>query len=121
MGCRTTRRYRLAHTLAGPTGLGWADGEGHAPAGRANPALRRMQLAYLEALAHGQLAGDPDGCAWRWGAGSGRLAPLWPIVAPAGALLAPGPADHATAPPAGPVLVIRHSKHASPPRRRRGR
>jgi len=46
-------------------------------------ALRRIQLAYVEALAHGQLTGDMEGFAWRWHPGSGPLAPLWPIVAAA--------------------------------------
>lgn len=113
MGCRTTRRYRLAHTLAGLTGLGWADGEGHAPAGRANPALRRMQLAYLEALAHGQLASDTDGCAWRWDSGGGLLAPLWPIVAAAVELLTNGPAGHIKPCHACWFLFIDHSKNGS--------
>jgi predicted RNA-binding Zn ribbon-like protein len=57
-------------------------------------ALRHLQLAYLEALAHGQLAGDAAGYAWKWDSGSGLLAPLWPIVAAAVEVLTHGPASH---------------------------
>jgi predicted RNA-binding Zn ribbon-like protein len=64
--------------------------DGCAPAG---PALRRMQLAYLEALAHGRLAGDTEGCTWKWASGGDLLAPLWPIVAAAVELLTSKPAD----------------------------
>jgi predicted RNA-binding Zn ribbon-like protein len=59
-----------------------------------DPALRRLQLAYLEAIGHGQLAGDAEGCAWKWQAGSSLLAPLWPIVAAAVELLTSDPAEH---------------------------
>src|SRR5580658_5543516 len=34
-------------------------------------ALRRLQLAYVEALANGQLVCDTQGCTWRWDSGSG--------------------------------------------------
>jgi len=77
------------------------------------PALRRMQLAYLEALAHGQLADDTGGCAWRWDPGSGLLAPLWPIVAAAVELLINRPADHIKPCHACRFLFIDHSKNGS--------
>jgi hypothetical protein len=57
-----------------------------------DPALRRLQLSYVEALAQGQLAADPAGWAWRWDPGSSLLAPLWPVVAAAVELLTHGPA-----------------------------
>jgi predicted RNA-binding Zn ribbon-like protein len=78
-----------------------------------DPALRRLQLAYLEALAHGQLAGDTEGCAWRWDSGSGLLAPLWPIVAAAVELLTNGPAGHIKPCHACRFLFIDHSKNGS--------
>src|ERR1700729_2476663 len=56
--------------------------------------LRRLQLAYVEALAHGRLAGDAEGYAWRWDRDSDLLAPLWPAVAAAVELLIAGPAEH---------------------------
>src|ERR1039458_9485267 len=62
-------------------------GDGSAPP---DPALRRLHLAYIEALAQGQLTGGTEGCAWTWDPGSGLLAPLWPIVAPAVEPLTPG-------------------------------
>src|SRR5580658_2145750 len=37
-------------------------------------ALRRIQLAYVEALAHGQLTHGTQGCTWTWDPGSGPLA-----------------------------------------------
>jgi predicted RNA-binding Zn ribbon-like protein len=90
------------------TFLAFADGS--APP---DPALRRMQLAYLEALAHGQLASDTDGCAWRWDSGGGLLAPLWPIVAAAVELLTNGPAGHIKPCHACRFLFIDHSKNGS--------
>jgi hypothetical protein len=42
------------------------------------PALRRLQLAYVEALANGQLLGDTQGCAWRWHPGSDLPSPSRP-------------------------------------------
>jgi predicted RNA-binding Zn ribbon-like protein len=76
-------------------------------------ALRRMQLAYLEALAHAQLAGDTEGCAWRWDSGSGLLAPLWPIVAAAVGLLTDEPTDHIKPCHACRFMFIDHSKNGS--------
>jgi predicted RNA-binding Zn ribbon-like protein len=78
-----------------------------------DPALRRLQLAYLEALAHGRLAGDTEGCEWRWDSSADLLAPLWPIVAAALELL--------TSKPVGPIktchacrfLFIDQSKNGS--------
>ena len=64
--------------------------EGSAPPA---PALRRLQLTYVEALTHGRLAAGPDGMAWGWDEGSDLLAPLWPVVAAAVELLTHGPAD----------------------------
>ncbi len=78
-----------------------------------DPVLRRMQLAYLEALAHGQLVSGTDGCAWRWDPGSGLLAPLWPIVAAAIELLTSGPAEHIKPCHACRFLFIDHSKNGS--------
>jgi predicted RNA-binding Zn ribbon-like protein len=63
--------------------------EGAAPP---DPALRRLQLAYLEALARGRLAADAEGYSWAWGSGGDLLAPLWPIVAAAVELLTARPA-----------------------------
>ncbi len=76
-------------------------------------ALRRMQLAYVEALVNGQLLGDTQGCAWRWDPGSDLLAPLWPIVAAAVELLTHGPADHIKPCHACRFLFIDHSKNSS--------
>jgi len=64
--------------------------EGSAPPA---PALRRLQLAYVEALAHGRLSVGPAGMAWTWDEGSDLLAPLWPVVAAAVELLTHGPAS----------------------------
>jgi predicted RNA-binding Zn ribbon-like protein len=77
------------------------------------PALRRLQLAYVEALANGQLLGDTHGCAWRWDPGSHLLAPLWPVVAAAVELLTHGPADHIKPCHACRFLFIDHSKNSS--------
>jgi predicted RNA-binding Zn ribbon-like protein len=77
------------------------------------PALRRMQLAYIEALANGQLLGDTQGCAWRWDPGSDLLAPLWPIVAAAVELLTHGPADHIKPCHACRFIFIDSSKNGS--------
>jgi predicted RNA-binding Zn ribbon-like protein len=88
--------------------LALADGE--APP---DPALRRMQLAYLEALARGQLAGGAEGCAWRWDPGGDLLAPLWPIVAAAVELLTSKPASHIKPCHACRFMFIDHSKNGS--------
>jgi predicted RNA-binding Zn ribbon-like protein len=90
------------------TFLAFADGS--APP---DSALRRLQLAYLEALAHGQLSGGTEGCAWRWDAGDGLLAPLWPIVAAAVELLVNGPTDHIKPCHACRFLFIDQSKNGS--------
>ena len=78
-----------------------------------DPALRRLHLAYLEALAQGHLAGGTEECAWTWDPGSGPLVPLWPIIAAAVELL-----THRTASPiktcrACRFLYIDHSKNNS--------
>jgi predicted RNA-binding Zn ribbon-like protein len=81
-----------------------------------DPALRRIQLAYLEALAHGQLAGHADGCTWTWDSGSGPLAlldPLWPIVAAAVKLLTSGPAGQIKPCQACRFMFIDNSKNGS--------
>jgi predicted RNA-binding Zn ribbon-like protein len=78
-----------------------------------DPALRRLQLAYLEAIGHGQLAGDAEGCTWRWQAGSGLLAPLWPIVAAAVGLLTSDPAEHIKPCRACRFMFIDQSKNGS--------
>ncbi|HEY2313769.1 MAG TPA: CGNR zinc finger domain-containing protein [Streptosporangiaceae bacterium] len=77
------------------------------------PALRRIQLAYVEALANGQLLGDTQGCAWRWDPGSDLLAPLWPIVAAAVELLTHGPTDLIKPCHACRFIFIDHSKNSS--------
>jgi predicted RNA-binding Zn ribbon-like protein len=78
------------------------------------PALRRMQLAYVEALANGQLLGDTQGCAWAWdNGGGGLLAPLWTVVAAAVELLTHGPADRIKPCHACRFLFIDHSKNGS--------
>jgi len=77
------------------------------------PALRRIQLAYVEALANAQLLGDTQGGAWQWDSGSGLLAPLWPIVAAAVELLTHGPADHIKPCHACRFLFIDQSKNSS--------
>ena len=78
-----------------------------------DPALRRLQLAYLEALAHGQLAGDTDGCEWRWDSSGDLLAPLWPIVAAALELLTSKPVSHIKPCHACRFLFIDQSKNGS--------
>ena len=77
------------------------------------PALRRIQLTYVEALANAELLGDTQGGAWRWDSGSGLLAPLWPIVAAAVELLTHGPADDIKPCHACRFLYIDHSKNSS--------
>ena len=76
-------------------------------------ALRRIQLAYVEALAYGQLTGDMEGFAWRWDPGSGPLAPLWSIVAAAVELLTHGPADRIKSCHACRFMFIDQSKNGS--------
>jgi len=78
-------------------------------------ALRRLQLAYLEALAHGQLisAGDGGRYQWRWDSGSSLLAPLWTVVAAAVELLTHGPADRIKPCHACRFLFIDLSKNGS--------
>jgi predicted RNA-binding Zn ribbon-like protein len=76
-------------------------------------ALRRLQLAYVEALAHGQLAAGPAGCAWRWDPGSSPLAPLWSVVAAAVELLTHGPADRIKPCHACRFMFIDQSKNGS--------
>jgi predicted RNA-binding Zn ribbon-like protein len=78
-----------------------------------DPALRRLQLAYLEALAHGRLAGDTEGCEWRWDPGGDLLAPLWPIIAAALELLTSKPAGHIKGCHACRFLFIDQSKNGS--------
>jgi predicted RNA-binding Zn ribbon-like protein len=78
-----------------------------------DPALRRLQLAYLEAIGHGQLAGAAEGCAWSWEAGSGLLAPLWPIVAAAVELLTSDPAEHIKPCHACRFMFLDQSKNGS--------
>jgi predicted RNA-binding Zn ribbon-like protein len=80
------------------------------------PVLRRIQLAYLEALSHAQLAGRADGCAWTWEPGGGPhalLAPLWPIVAAAMQLLTAGPAGQVKPCQACRFMFIDVSKNGS--------
>ena len=76
-------------------------------------ALRRLHLAYVEALAHGQLASGAEGCAWRWDPGGDLLAPLWPIVAAAVELLTHGPADRIKSCGACRFLFVDQSKNGS--------
>jgi predicted RNA-binding Zn ribbon-like protein len=78
-----------------------------------DPALRRLQLSYVEALAQGQLAADPAGWAWRWDPGSSLLAPLWPVVAAAVELLTHGPAGLIKPCQACQFLFIDNSKNGS--------
>jgi predicted RNA-binding Zn ribbon-like protein len=77
------------------------------------PALRRIQFAYVEALANAQLLGDAQGGAWKWDSGSGLLAPLWPIVAAAVELLTDGPADDIKPCHGCRFLFVDHSKNSS--------
>jgi predicted RNA-binding Zn ribbon-like protein len=76
-------------------------------------ALRRLQLAYVEALANAQLLGDAQRGEWRWDSGSGLLAPLWPIIAAAVELLTHGPAEHIKPCQACRFLFIDQSKNNS--------
>jgi predicted RNA-binding Zn ribbon-like protein len=78
-------------------------------------ALRRLQLAYLEALSHGQLISDGDGGGyqWRWDSGSSLLAPLWIIVAAAVELLTHGPTDRIKPCHACRFLFVDVSKNGS--------
>jgi predicted RNA-binding Zn ribbon-like protein len=76
-------------------------------------ALRRLQLAYVEALANAQLLGDTQRGVWRWDSGSGLLAPLWPIIASAVELLTHGPAEHIKPCQACRFLFIDQSKNSS--------
>lgn len=85
-------------------------GNGSAPP---DPALRRLHLAYVEALAQGQLAGGTEGCAWTWDPGSDLLAPLWPIVAAAVELLTHGTTGLIKPCRACRFLFIDHSKNGS--------
>jgi predicted RNA-binding Zn ribbon-like protein len=88
--------------------LAFADGSAPPEA-----ALRRMQLAYVEALAHGQLASGMEGYAWRWDPGSGPLAPLWSVVAAAVELLTHGPVDRIKSCHACRFMFIDQSKNGS--------
>jgi predicted RNA-binding Zn ribbon-like protein len=76
-------------------------------------ALRRIQLAYVEALAHGQLTRGTQGCAWTWDPGSGPLAPLWSVVAAAVELLTHGPAGRIKSCHACRFMFIDQSKNGS--------
>jgi predicted RNA-binding Zn ribbon-like protein len=85
-------------------------GDGSAPP---DLALRRLHLAYVEALAQGHLAGGTEGCAWTWDPASDLLAPLWPIVAAAVELLTHGTTGHIKPCSACRFLFIDHSKNGS--------
>jgi predicted RNA-binding Zn ribbon-like protein len=76
-------------------------------------ALRRLQLAYVEALAHGRLAAGPEGYSWTWGPGGDLLVPLWPVVAAAVELLTARPAVPVKACQACRFLFIDQSKNGS--------
>ena len=76
-------------------------------------ALRRLQLAYVEALAHGRLAGGLAGYSWTWEPGSDLLAPLWSVVAAAVELLTARPAGPVKACQACRFLFIDQSKNGS--------
>jgi predicted RNA-binding Zn ribbon-like protein len=76
-------------------------------------ALRRIQLTYVEALAHGQLTHGTQGCTWTWDPGSGPLAPLWSVVAAAVELLTHGPADRIKSCHACRFMFIDQSKNSS--------
>jgi len=84
--------------------------EGRAPL---DAAVRRLQLAYVEALAHGRLAGGPDGYSWTWAPGGDLLAPLWPVVAAAVELLTAGAAVPVKPCQACRFLFIDQSKNGS--------
>jgi predicted RNA-binding Zn ribbon-like protein len=85
-------------------------GDGSAPP---DPALRRLHLVYIEALAQGQLTGGTEGCAWTWDPGSGLLAPLWSVVAAAVELLTHGTTGSIKSCGACRFLFIDHSKNGS--------
>lgn len=79
-------------------------------------ALRRLQLAYVEALAHGQLSSDGDGGGgyqWRWDPDSSLLSPLWTVVAAAVELLTHGPTDRVKPCHACRFLFVDLSKNGS--------
>jgi predicted RNA-binding Zn ribbon-like protein len=76
-------------------------------------ALRRLQLAYVEALAHGRLAGNPEGYSWTWDPGTDLLAPLWPAVVAAVDLLTARPAEQVKSCQACRFLFIDQSKNGS--------
>jgi predicted RNA-binding Zn ribbon-like protein len=76
-------------------------------------ALRRIQLTYVEALAHGQLTHGTQGCTWTWDPGSGPLAPLWSVVAAAVELLTHGPAGRIKSCHACRFMFIDQSKNSS--------
>jgi predicted RNA-binding Zn ribbon-like protein len=84
--------------------------EGSAPPA---PALRRIQLSYVEALTNAQLLGGTQGYAWKWDSGAGLLAPLWPIVAAAIELLTHGPAGQIKPCQACRFIFLDHSKNSS--------
>jgi predicted RNA-binding Zn ribbon-like protein len=84
--------------------------DGRAPL---DAAVRRLQLAYVEALAHGRLVGGPDGYSWMWAPGGDLLAPLWPVVAAAVELLTAGPAVPVKPCQACRFLFIDQSKNGS--------
>ena len=76
-------------------------------------ALRRIQLAYVEALANAHLLGDTQGYTWKWDSAGGLLAPLWPIVAAAVELLTHGPTDQIKPCQACRFIFLDHSKNSS--------
>jgi predicted RNA-binding Zn ribbon-like protein len=78
-----------------------------------DPALRHLHLAYVEALAQGQLTGGTGGCAWTWDPRTDLLAPLWPIVAAAVELLTHETTSHIKPCRACRFLFIDHSKNGS--------
>jgi predicted RNA-binding Zn ribbon-like protein len=84
--------------------------DGSAPPG---PALRRLHLTYIEALAQAQLTSSTEGSAWTWDPGSGPLAPLWPIIAAAVELLTHATTSHIKPCHACRSLYIDHSKNGS--------
>jgi predicted RNA-binding Zn ribbon-like protein len=85
--------------------------DGQAPL---DAALRRLQLTYVEALAHGRLAAvDPEGYAWAWEPAGDLLAPLWPVVAAAVELLTARPAERVKGCQACRFLFLDQSKNGS--------
>jgi predicted RNA-binding Zn ribbon-like protein len=78
-------------------------------------ALRRLQLAYLEALSHGQLVSNGDGSRqeWKWDPATAVLAPLWTVISAAIELLTHGPADRIKSCQACRFLFIDLSKNGS--------